>query len=163
MDNGGWKIRRAAPGDAARLAELANAMDLEDLGAEALCPFGAAVILRDFIGEDAILATEVAVAEGEVVGYAAHNLAYHAETARPARWLENLYVTPEWRGSGMARALMSAVGRHALETGCDAVFWGVRRDNGRGRRFYDKLGAADEAADIRLLCGEALAGLAGEG
>jgi GNAT superfamily N-acetyltransferase len=162
MNDGAWTIRRAAPEDAARLAELANALDFEDLGEQALRPFDASVMIRDFICENAILATEVAVAGGIVVGYAAHNLAYHAETARPARWLENLYVTPEWRGGGVARALMAAVSRHALATGCDAVFWGVRRDNAGGRRFYDKLGAGDEAADIRLLCGDALEGLAGE-
>lgn len=162
MDEGKWTIRRAAPDDAARLAELANALDFEDLGAEALCPFDASVMIRDFIGDNAILTTEVAVAGGIVVGYAAHNLAYHAETAQPARWLENLYVTPEWRGGGVARSLMAAVALHALATGCGAVFWGVRRDNARGRRFYDKLGAGDEAADIRVLYGDALEGLAGE-
>lgn len=161
MTDGTWIIRRAEPPDAAALADLLNALDLDDLGEEALCPYDAAVVLRDFIGETAILATEVAVAGGSLVGCAAHNLAYHSETARPARWLENLYVAPGWRGTGVAAALMSAVARAAVDTGCDAVFWGVRRANARGQRFYEKIGAADEAADIKVLMGPALTHCAG--
>jgi GNAT superfamily N-acetyltransferase len=144
-------VRRAVPTDAASVATMFNGLDLEDLGDEALCPFDTENVLRDAIADDAILTTEVAVGDGQVIGVAAHNLTYHAETASPARWLEMLFVDPTWRSRGVGRALMQAVAAAALEGGCDAVFWGVRQTNDRGARFYDSLGAGNEEADIRVL------------
>jgi len=157
-----FQVRRAIPADADGIAEMFNGLDREDLGDDALCPFTGAVVLRDAIGDGAILTTEVAVCDGTVVGVAAHNLAYHAETASPARWLEMLFVDPDWRTRGVGRALMAAVSMAALDGGCDAVFWGVRRNNDAGRGFYDRLGAGNEAADIRVLLGAALDALASD-
>lgn len=154
-------IRRAEAVDAEGIAEMFNGLDREDLGEEALCPFNRDNVLRDAVGEGAILATEVAIADGGVIGAAAHNLAYHAETASPARWLEMLYVAPGWRSHGVGLALMRAVSAAALEGGCDAVFWGVRRSNDRGARFYDSLGAGNEQADIRVLMESDLRRLSG--
>lgn len=155
-------IRRAIAADAEGVAAMFNGLDLEDLGDEALCPFTRENVLRDAIGDEAILATEVAIAEGIVIGAAAHNLAYHAETASPARWLEMLFVEKEWRSHGVGQALMKAVAAAALEGGCDAVFWGVRQTNDRGARFYDRLGAGNERADIRVLLDRDLRRLAGK-
>ncbi|WP_417512830.1 GNAT family N-acetyltransferase [Minwuia sp.] len=157
-----FEVRRARPGDAAGIADMFNALDREDLGDAALCPFTPQIVLRDAVGEASLLATEVAVADGNVIGAAAHNLAYHAETARPARWLEMLYVVPEWRKAGVGRALMHAVSRAALAGGCDAVFWAVRRHNDGGADFYDRLGAGDEDANVRVLLDDALRRLTGE-
>lgn len=153
-------IRRALPQDAPGIAEMFNGLDLEDLGDDALCPFTSENVLRDAIGAGAILATEVALVDGKVVGAAAHNLAYHAETASPARWLEMLFVVPTWRACGVGRALMEAVSAAALAGGCDAVFWGVRRANDRAASFYDRLGAGNEEADIRVLLDASLRRLA---
>ncbi len=147
----GFMIRRAQPEDAAGIAAMFNGLDYEDLGEEANCPFTAEIVMRDAIGPDAILQTEVAIADGEVVGAAAHNLSYHAETAQPARWMEMLYVTSEWRAHGVGYALMRAVAAFALKSGCDCVAWGVRKNNARGIAFYDQVGAGNEAADIRVL------------
>ncbi|WP_416898123.1 MAG: N-acetyltransferase family protein [Minwuia sp.] len=157
-----FTVRRARTEDAEGVAQMFNGLDLEDLSDEALCPFTAEIVLRDAIGDGALLATEVAVtASGEVIGAAAHNLAYHAETAHPARWLEMLFVAKDWRRHGVARALMAAVAREALDSGCDAVFWGVRRFNDGGARFYDSIGAGNEDADIRVLMGRALSDVSG--
>lgn len=163
MSERGFIIRRAEPADAAGIADMFNSLDREDLGDEALCPFDAVIVLRDAIGEGAILATEVAVdGEGAVIGAAAHNLAYHAETASHARWLEMLFVAREWRRAGVAKALMSEVSRRAVEGGCDAVYWGVRMANDGGLRFYDAIGAEDEEARIMVLMGAPLMRLAGQ-
>lgn len=163
MNQGSFTIRRARPDDAAGVAAMFNGLDLEDLGDNALCPFDAEVVLRDAIGEKAILATEVAVdGAGAVIGAAAHNRAYHAETASHARWLEMLFVDRTWRRAGVARALMAEVARRAIEDGCDAVFWGVRFSNDGGQRFYDAIGSEDEEARIRVLMGPMLARLAGQ-
>jgi GNAT superfamily N-acetyltransferase len=154
-------IRRALEGDAQGIADIFNGLDLEDLGEDALCPFDEHNVQRDAIGDGAILATEVAIARGRVIGAAAHNLAYHAETASPARWLEMLFVEKEWRSHGVGLALMRAVSSAALEGGCDAVFWGVRQNNDQGARFYDSIGAGNEQANIRVLLQDDLTRLAG--
>ena len=156
-----FTVRRACEADAEGIARMFNGLDIEDLGDEALCPFTAEVVLRDAIGSDALLTTEVAVTgSGEVIGAAAHNLAYHSETARHSRWLEMLFVDRDWRRHGVAQALMQAVSRAALAGGCDSVFWAVRKNNDGGAAFYDRIGAGDEAANLRVLLADGLERLA---
>jgi len=149
----GFSLRLAEPGDAQGIADCFNGLDIEDLGDDALAPHSVETVLRDAVGDGALLQTEVAIsdADGAVIGVAAHNLGYHAETARHARWLEMLYVKPEWRSHGVGAALMRRLAQQALAMGCDSVAWGVRRHNNRGIAFYDRLGADTEHADIRVL------------
>lgn len=56
------------------------------------------------------------------------------------RELSVLYVLPEWHGTGMARALVTAlIGEEP------ASLW-VAEDNTRAQRFYEKLGFAPDGA-----------------
>src|SRR6516164_8206726 len=56
------------------------------------------------------------------------------------------------RRGGVARALMAAVARRALDLDCEAVYWELWRPNTLGRTFYERLGAeqADELEVMRL-------------
>ena len=59
-------------------------------------------------------------------------------------YLEDLFVSPEARGSGAGRALIEAVLERAKAYGWDKVYWHTRADNARARALYDSFAPADD-------------------
>jgi len=107
---------------------------------------------------------EVAEADGAVVGFALWFLSFSTWTGRHGIWLEDLYVEPEHRGSGLGRALLSALARKAAENGWARVEWTVLDWNAPSLAFYRSLGARpqDDWTTYRL-DGDGLARLAAGG
>lgn len=66
---------------------------------------------------------------------------YSTWLAAPGVCLEELYVAPEYRGSGYARMLIEAMAAAAEAAGCAKMEWACLLDNERALKFYDKLGA----------------------
>lgn len=57
--------------------------------------------------------------------------------------LANMAVTPEFRGRGLGRLLLSRVLETARERGIEAVFLEVRVSNERASRLYERFGFVD--------------------
>ncbi len=55
--------------------------------------------------------------------------------------MEDLFVTPESRGRGIADALIEACARRARELGAAALTWRTALDNHRAQAVYDRSGA----------------------
>lgn len=92
----------------------------------------------------------VAEVAKQLVGYAIVCRAFEAHTAKKRLWLGDLYVRPVARRGGAGRALMTAIARHALELGCEAVYWELWRMNAAATAFYREL-MAEELADLALM------------
>ncbi|MBI1383915.1 MAG: GNAT family N-acetyltransferase [Rhizobiales bacterium] len=56
-------------------------------------------------------------------------------------YLEDLFVDPDVRGRGIARALIEAVRQRAVAERCDRLYWATQEFNYRGRTLYDKVAA----------------------
>jgi len=54
-------------------------------------------------------------------------------------YLQDLYVAPEARGSGLGRALIEAVYAMADAAGTPNVYWLTQTDNTTARTLYDRL------------------------
>ncbi|MEM7092726.1 MAG: GNAT family N-acetyltransferase [Actinomycetota bacterium] len=54
-------------------------------------------------------------------------------------YLQDLFVDPELRGTGVGRALIEAVYAAADENGTPSVYWLTQDFNEAGRRLYDKV------------------------
>jgi len=54
--------------------------------------------------------------------------------------LEDVYIEPAWRGTGLAAALVARVEEWARATGVDTVQLYVTASNARALAFYDKEG-----------------------
>jgi GNAT superfamily N-acetyltransferase len=54
-------------------------------------------------------------------------------------YLQDLFVDPEVRGRGVARALIERVADIARERDCARLYWGTRQNNDRARALYDKV------------------------
>jgi GNAT superfamily N-acetyltransferase len=56
-------------------------------------------------------------------------------------YLQDLFVSPEARGTGAGRALIEAVEREARAAGASRVHWLTKEDNHTARALYDRLAA----------------------
>ena len=102
----------------------------------------------------------LAFADGAPAGFALFFTNYSTFLGKPGIYLEDLYVPPEFRGSGIGRALLVHVARLAKARGCGRMEWTVLSWNRAAIEFYESLGAA-VLPDWRVcrLTGEALRGV----
>ncbi|MEX3687734.1 N-acetyltransferase family protein [Paraburkholderia sp. BR14263] len=111
-------------------------------------------------------AAEALVAEdaGRIVGYALFFHNYSTFLSRRGLYLEDLYVQPSQRGTGLGTAMLRALAAIALERGCARFEWTVLDWNTPAIGFYEKLGAT-VLPDWRVvrMTGDALEKLAAAG
>lgn len=79
--------------------------------------------------------------EGRLVAFALFFTNFSTFLGRPGLYLEDLYVQPAHRGAGLGRALLSHLGRLAVERGCGRLEWSVLDWNRHAIHFYEKMGA----------------------
>ncbi len=106
---------------------------------------------------------EVVLAEddGRPVGFALFFHNFSTFLGRPGIYLEDLFVLPGQRGSGIGRMLLAHLARLAVERGCGRLEWAVLDWNRDAIKFYERLGARPNSDwTVYRLAGEALTGLA---
>jgi hypothetical protein len=83
----------------------------------------------------------VAEADGRVVGYALFFHNYSTFLGRRGLYLEDLYVQPTQRGSGLGTSMLRRLAALAVERQCGRFEWSVLDWNQPAIDFYEKLGA----------------------
>jgi GNAT superfamily N-acetyltransferase len=78
---------------------------------------------------------------GEVVAFALFFTNFSTFLAQPGLYLEDLYVRPEHRGSGIGRALLKRLAALAVERQHGRFEWSVLDWNEHAIRFYQGMGA----------------------
>jgi GNAT superfamily N-acetyltransferase len=113
-----------------------------------------------FAGQPAIFA-HVAEQDGTVVGIALWFLNYSTWLGQHGIYLEDLYVTPAVRGSGLGRDLLAELARICVQRGYSRLEWSVLDWNEPARGFYRALGAVTmDEWTVHRLAGPALHALA---
>ena len=116
---------------------------------------------QHLFGERPVAECVVGEVDGEVVAFALIFTNFSTFLARPGLYLEDLYVRPAQRGTGLGKALLEHLGRLAAERGCGRFEWSVLDWNERAIRFYEALGATVMPEwRICRISGERLAGFA---
>lgn len=140
MPNAAPTLRPATPDDCAAIVglitELAVFEKLEHLVVvtpETLRPqlFGPRPAAEAVVGE----------VGGQVVAFALFFTNFSTFLGQPGLYLEDLYVQPAHRGSGLGKALLQHLGALAVERGCGRFEWSVLDWNENAIRFYKKMGA----------------------
>lgn len=135
-----FSLRPARPDDVpaivgliTELAEFERLVHLLQVTPEKLAPhlFGERPVAECVVGE----------VGGDVVAFALFFTNFSTFLACPGLYLEDLYVRPAHRGSGLGRALIEHLGRLAAERGCGRFEWSVLDWNANAIAFYEKLGA----------------------
>ncbi len=109
-------------------------------------------------GERPVVEAIVGEVGGEVVAFALFFTNFSTFLSKPGLYLEDLYVRPAHRGSGLGKALLTRLGQIAVERGYGRFEWSVLDWNENAIRFYEKMGAT-VMPDWRIcrVTGEALA------
>lgn len=131
------EIRRATRADMPAILELIR--ELAEF--EKLPPPDAAGYLRLVQDLGRRFDAFVAVEGGTTLAYAIVYETYSSFAAKPALWLEDVYVTPAARRRGVGKALLDEVQREAARRGCVRVAWAVLDWNTDAQKMYDALGA----------------------
>jgi len=99
----------------------------------------------------------------EVGGFALFYGNYSTFRGQCGLHLEDLYVSPSWRGRGIGRRLLVHLANLTIERGCRRLEWWVQTGDERAVAFYDTLGAmAKDEWTVYRLSGESLRRLADE-
>jgi GNAT superfamily N-acetyltransferase len=137
-------IRPATPADLPLVARLIRALaDYEKLAHEVR--FDEAVLGQKLFGQNNGHGPYAEVVIGEVDGVAQgfalffHN--FSTFEGKPGIYLEDLFVQPEARGSGLGKALLAHLAALAVERDCARLEWSVLDWNEPAIGFYKALGA----------------------
>ena len=109
-------------------------------------------------------AAEAVIAETDdtPAGFALFFQNFSTWTGKPGIYLEDLYVTPAARGSGVGTALLRHLAGLALDRGCGRFEWAVLDWNEPAIKFYRAMGAVSmDEWRVNRVSGDALAKLAG--
>lgn len=98
-------------------------------------------IRESLFGGTAVAEAIIAEHDAVAVGFAVVFQNFSTFVGRRGMYLEDLYVTPDFRGRGIGEALLSFVAKLARERECGRLEWAVLDWNEPAIGFYKKLGA----------------------
>jgi len=154
------RVRRAAPGDVPEVLRMIRALAIYEHKPEAVEATEES-LARMLFGEDPRVFADVAELDGRVVGLTVWFLNFSTWTGRYGIYLEDLFVDPEARRAGVARALFADLAREAKALGCARIDWAVLDWNEPAMDFYRSIGGyRSEGWQPWRLDGEALDRLA---
>jgi GNAT superfamily N-acetyltransferase len=149
----GRSIRPAEPDDVPAILGLVHQLALYEKAPDAVEATEA-----DF--RDALFPQEhaptsfghVAVVDGTVVGMAIWFVTFSTWLGCSGIWLEDLFVLPEHRGSGLGKAMLATLAAVCAERGYGRLEWWVLKWNTPSIGFYDSIGGQpmDEWLTYRL-------------
>jgi GNAT superfamily N-acetyltransferase len=155
-----YTIRPATPADVSAIFALVVALgEYEKLAHEMV---GTPEDLEQgLFGKRLFAEAIVAEADEKAVGFALYFYSFSTFLMKPGIYLEDLFVSPDYRRQGIATALLKYLANHAVEQGCGRLEWSVLDWNENAITFYKRIGAIlmDEWTGCRVT-GKALVDLA---
>ncbi len=140
MDRSEITVRLANPDDVELIVRLIRELaDYEELAHE--CAADPTALTAHLFGPYPYVEVLIALANGSPAGFALFFTTYSTFLTRPGIWLEDLFVVPERRRTGVGRALLGRVAEIAAERGCGRLEWSVLDWNQPAIDFYERLGA----------------------
>ncbi|MCW3846215.1 GNAT family N-acetyltransferase [Sphingomonas sp. LB-2] len=154
-------IREAGPGDFELVAEFIRKLaDYEKLLHEVR--FDPETLRRHLFGPRPAAEVIIGEIDGVASGFALYFQTFSTFEGRPGIYLEDLFVEPHARGSGLGRALLAKLAALVVERGGARLEWSVLDWNELGKGFYRSIGAAEVSGWERWRVeGAALGALAG--
>jgi len=133
------RLRPARSSDAAAIRRMIDAL-IADLGHPPASPPSPAELARHLSGPRPDIEGMIAEREGEAVGMVLYFPWLSTWHGRLNLYIQDLYVTPGDRRSGLGRRLLAAVAREGKARGCKGLLLAVEIDNTQAAGFYAHLG-----------------------
>jgi GNAT superfamily N-acetyltransferase len=144
-------IRRVEPRDVDAVVRLVHELALYERASEQ-CHLTSEQLQTALFGPAPALFGHVAEVDGQVVGIALWFLNFSTWDGVHGIYLEDLYVTPEQRGSGLGKQLLEALAQECVAKGYTRLQWWVLNWNEPSIGFYKSLDAVpmDEWTVMRV-------------
>lgn len=151
------RIRRIRPDDVPAAVGLVHELASYEKEPES-CHLTVEQLDRALFGAEPKLFGHVALDDDEhVVGIALWFLSFSTWRGEHGIYLEDLYVSPGQRGSGLGKALLQALAEECVRNGYTRLEWAVLDWNEPAIGFYRSLGAAPmDEWTVNRVDGEAL-------
>lgn len=145
------RVRRARPDDVPAIVELVYGL-AEYERAPDECRLTADQLQIALFGSEPKVFCHVAEHDGVVAGCAIWFLSFSTWRGVHGIYLEDLFVRPETRGSGLGKALLVALAQECVRNDYERLEWSVLDWNTPAIDFYKSLGAhpQDEWTTYRL-------------
>jgi GNAT superfamily N-acetyltransferase len=143
-DVGAWSryVRTARLWDrGAETALTIRAISQEGLGRHHAAAFDEVVLGEKLFGPRPYAEVLIGELDGVPQGFALFFHNFSTFEGKPGIYLEDLFVRPEARGSGLGKALLAELAALALARDCARLEWSVLDWNAPAIGFYKKLGA----------------------
>ena len=120
-------------------------------------------LLREWIFEKGKAEVLFPVEKGVEVGFALFFHNFSTFLGRAGLYLEDLYISPEYRGKGYGKATLQKLAQIAVERGCGRLEWSCLDWNKPSIAFYLTLGAVPmEECTVYRLTGDTLTQMAAQ-
>ena len=138
--NSEFKIRQAIAEDVGQIFGLIEALaEYEQLSHQVT---GTIEDLQEHLFGSRVYAEAiVSETDSKIVGFALFFPNYSTFLTKPGIYLEDLFVLPEYRRRGMGKAMLSYLGKLALERDAGRLEWSVLDWNESAIAFYQSMGA----------------------
>jgi GNAT superfamily N-acetyltransferase len=91
------------------------------------------------------LVSHAGAVQGVLTGFAHYVLHPHTFSSRMVCYLEDLWIEPSARGSGVGRKLIEALIARGRERGWRRVYWHTEADNAAARGLYSRVAQATDS------------------
>jgi GNAT superfamily N-acetyltransferase len=133
-------IQAATPSDVPAIFALIKALaEYEKLSH--LVSGSAEALAEHLFGDRPYIEAIVAQWETKTVGFALFFANYSTFLTKPGIYLEDLFVLPEYRRRGIAKAMLTYLAKEAIARGAGRLEWSVLDWNEPAINFYKSIGA----------------------
>ena len=98
-------------------------------------------IERNLFDEHTTTEAIICCLDGRPIGFAVYFLNFSTWLGKNGLYLEDLYITPEFRNCGAGRKIIKYLAKKAVDTDCGRFEWSVLDWNESAIRFYESIGA----------------------
>ena len=145
------EIRKANSEDAALILRFVTELAIYEKAEEEVT----ATVLdirESLFGESSSANAVICESNKGAIGFVVYFFNYSTWLGKYGLYLEDLYVTPENRGTGAGKALLKYLAKEAVDKDCGRFEWSVLDWNEPAIKFYQSIGAKpkDEWVGYRL-------------
>ncbi|NML74659.1 GNAT family N-acetyltransferase [Rhizobium sp. S-51] len=151
-----FTIRDATPDDAGTILRFITELAVfENAGHEVEATEES--LKASLFGPGSVTGAAIIEADGLPAGFAVWFFNYSTWQAKNGLYLEDLYISPDYRGSGAGKRMLRHLAKIAVDKGCGRFEWSVLDWNEPAIRVYDAIGGEPQNEWIRYrLAGDRL-------
>lgn len=137
-------IRKAESTDAAVILQFITELAIYEK-AEHEVIASTADIEKNLFGPNSTTKALICLADGQAIGYAVYFFSFSTWLGKNGLFLEDLYISPDSRGSGAGKKMLKHLAQIAVSNDCGRFEWNVLDWNEPAIKFYESFNAKPQS------------------